>query len=269
MNRLKGCVALVTGAGRGIGAALALAYAREGANVVVTDLDEANARRVADEARALGVQSDAFVTDVREPAQSAAMVARVAERFGRLDVLVNNAGVIRVRSILDTTPEDWDFIQSVNTRAVFFATQAAARQMLQQAPMGDGHGEGRPRGKIVNIASIAGRNGRPMLSVYAASKAAVISLTQAAAHEFAPDITVNAICPGAVGTDMWKQIDREWSAQQQRPPGSVWEERVRGVPMKRAQTTHDLVGMALFFASADSDFVTGQSYNVDGGLVMS
>ncbi len=264
MNRLNGHVACITGAGRGSRAALALAYAREGAKVVVVDLDEANARGVAEQVRTLGVESDSFVVDVRVPEQSAAMVARAVKRFGRLDVLVNNAGVIRVRPILNTTPEDWDFIQSVNTRAVFFAMQAGARQMLEQAPMA----EGRPRGKIINIASIAGRSGRPMLSAYAASKAGVISITQAAAQEFAPHVTVNAICPGAIGTDMWKQIDREWSALRQVPPGSVWDERVRGVPMKRAQTAEDLAGIAVFLASTDADFMTGQSCNVDGGLAM-
>lgn len=107
-----------------------------------------------------------------------------------------------------------------------------------------------------------------MLGAYAASKAAVINITQTAAQEFAPHLTVNAICPGAVGTDMWTQIDREWSEFRQVPAGTVWQERVRGVPMKRAQTPEDLTGMAVFLASADSDFVTGQSYNVDGGLVM-
>ena len=142
MNRLNGCIALVTGAGRGIGAAIALRYAREGATVVVADLDELNARAVADQVRSLGVAADAFVVDVREPAQTAAMVQRVVDRFGRLDVLVNNAGVIRVRSLLDTTPEDWDFIQSVNARGLFFALQAGARQMLKQPPFA----EGRPCG---------------------------------------------------------------------------------------------------------------------------
>jgi NAD(P)-dependent dehydrogenase (short-subunit alcohol dehydrogenase family) len=264
MSKLEGCVALITGAGRGIGAALALRYAREGANVVVADLDAANACAVAEQVRALGTAAEGFAADVREPAQSAAMIARAVDRFGRIDVLVNNAGVIRVRSFLDTTPEDWDFIQSVNTRGLFFALQAGARQMLRQSASS----EGRPRGKIINIASIAGRGGRAMLGAYAASKAAAINITQTAAQEFAPHLSVNSICPGAVGTDMWKQIDREWSEQQQREPGSVWQERIRAIPMKRPETPEDLTGMAVFLASSDSDYITGQSYNVDGGLVM-
>jgi acetoin reductase-like protein len=264
MKKLDGCVALITGAGRGIGAAIALRYAREGAKIIVVDLDEAKARGVAEQVRALGAAADAFVVDVREPAQSAAMIARVADQFGRLDVLVNNAGVIRVRSLLNTTVEDWDFIQSVNARGLFFALQAGARHMLQQTPLV----EGRPRGKIINMASIAGRGGRAMLGAYAASKAAVINITQTAAQEFAPQLTVNSICPGPVDTDMWTQIDREWSEQEQRPVGSVWQDRIRNIPMKRGETPEDITGMAVFLASADADYITGQSYHVDGGVVM-
>jgi meso-butanediol dehydrogenase / (S,S)-butanediol dehydrogenase / diacetyl reductase len=173
--------------------------------------------------------------------------------------------VIRVRSLLDTTPEDWDFIQSVNARGLFFALQAGARQMLRQSPLGPG----RPSGKVINIASIAGRGGRAMLGAYAASKATAINITQTAAMEFAPHLTVNSICPGAVGTDMWKQIDREWSEREQRPLGSVWQERTRNIPMRRAETPDDITGMAVFLASAEADYITGQSYNVDGGLVTS
>jgi meso-butanediol dehydrogenase / (S,S)-butanediol dehydrogenase / diacetyl reductase len=264
MKPLEGVVTLVTGGGRGIGAAIALRYAREGANVVVTDLDEANASAVAEQARASGVEADAFVTDVREPEQSAAMIARVVERFGRLDVLVNNAGVIRVRPVLETSPEDWDHVQSVNARGLFFALQAGARQMLEQEPTT----AGRPQGKIINMASIAGRGGRKMMAAYSASKATAIVVTQTAAIEFAPKITVNSICPGPVDTQMWVQIDREWAGHEQRPIGSVWQERVRAVPMKRVQTPDDVAAMASFLASADSDFITGQSYHVDGGVLM-
>jgi len=264
MGRLDGCIALVTGSGRGIGRAMTLRYAREGAIVAVTDLDEAAAQGVAGEIRALGATVDAFRADVREPGDSASMVARVAERFGRLDILVNNAGVVRVRPLLELTPEDWDFVNDVNARGLFFALQAGARQMMRQTPMG----AGRPRGKIINVASIAGRIGRPMFAAYAASKAAAISITQSAATALAPEVTVNAICPGVVGTEMWRQIDREWTEIERRPIGSAWEDRIRGIPMRRPEEPEDLTGMALFLASADSDYITGQSYHVDGGVVM-
>jgi meso-butanediol dehydrogenase/(S,S)-butanediol dehydrogenase/diacetyl reductase len=264
MGRLDGCIALITGSGRGIGRAMALRYAREGAKVAIADLDESAAQAVAGEIRALGATADAFRTDVREPGESVSMVARVAERFGRLDILVNNAGVMRVRPLLELTPEDWDFVNGVNARGLFFALQAGARQMMRQAPLG----AGRPRGKIINVASIAGRIGRPMFAAYAASKAAAISITQSGATALAPDITVNAICPGVVGTEMWRQIDREWTEIERRPLGSAWEDRIRGIPMGRPEEPEDLTGMGLFLASADSDYITGQSYHVDGGLVM-
>jgi len=264
MGKLERCVTLVTGSGRGIGRAIALRYAREGATVAVTDLDESSARAVAEEIRALGAPADAFRADVREPDQSTTMVSRVVERFGRVDIQVNNAGVMRVRPLLELTPEDWDFVNGVNARGLFFALQAGARQMLKQAPMA----ENRPRGKIINVASIAGRSGRPMFAAYAASKAAAISITQSAAAGLAPQVTVNAICPGVVDTEMWRQIDREWTQFDQRPSGAAWQDRIRGIPMGRPQTPEDLVGMAVFLASSDSDYITGQSYHVDGGLAM-
>lgn len=264
MKKLEGRIALVTGGGRGIGAAIALRYAREGAAVAIADLDESNARAVAEQARALGVKADAFAVDVREPTQSAAMVERVAKTFGRLDIMVNNAGVVRIRSFMDTKPEDWDFIQSVNARGLFFSVQAGARQMLAQTPLS----QGRPQGKIINMASIAGRGGRKMLGAYAASKAAAINVTQTAAVEFAPQLTVNAICPGPVDTEMWKQIDREWAERDPSLTGSAWAERIRSIPLGRGETPDDLTGMAVFLASDDADYITGQSYHVDGGLVM-
>ncbi len=264
MKTLDGCIALVTGAGRGIGAAIARRYAREGATVIVADVNEANARATAEQVRELGVESEALAVDVCDTAQSAAMFDRIVDRFGRIDILVNNAGVIRVRTLLDTTPEDWDFIQNVNARGLFFTLQAGARRMLDQPPLA----EGRPCGKIINMASVAGRGGRAMLGAYSASKATVINVTQTAAIEFAPRLTVNSICPGPVDTEMWKQIDREWSEHEQRPLGSVWKERSSAVPMGRHQTPDDVAGVASFLASADADCITGQSYRVDGGAVM-
>ena len=264
MGTLTGNFALVTGGARGIGRAIALRYAREGATVVIADINEAGARSVAEEIRSLGGTAEAFHADVGDPQQSAAMVDRFADRFGRLDVLVNNAGVIRVRPLLELLPEDWDYINDVNARGLFFALQAGARQMMQQSS----HAEGRPRGKIVNIASIAGRIGRPMFAAYAASKSAVISITQSAASALAPHVTVNAICPGVVDTEMWRQIDREWTAIDGRPVSSAWQDRKRGIPMGRPQTPEDLTGMAAFLAGPDSDYITGQSYHVEGGLVM-
>ena len=207
MENLKDSIALVTGGARGIGRAIALRYGQAGADVMIADIDLAGAQAVAAEIRAAGGSADACLTDIGRPEESTAMVARTVERFGRLDVLVNNAGVIRVTRLLDLTPEDWDFNNNVNARGLFFALQAGARQMTSQPKRRAPH----PglRGKIINIASIGGRIGRPMFAGYAASKAAAISITQSAAAGLAPEITVNAICPGVVDTEMWRKIDRE------------------------------------------------------------
>ncbi len=264
MRALEGSIALVTGAGRGIGRAIALRYARDGATVVITDIDLASAEAVADEIRSGGGTAISMRSDVSDPAQSAAAVDFAIDRFGRLDVLVNNAGVVRVQPFLEVQPADWAFVHSVNARGLFFAVQAGARRMLAQAPLAPG----RPRGKIVNVASIAGRSGRPMFAAYAASKAAAISVTQSAALAFAPDLTVNAICPGVVETEMWRTIDREWTSHDGREVGAAWKDRLQAIPLVRPERPEDLAGIAAFFAGPDSDYVTGQSYHVDGGVLM-
>lgn len=263
MQKLTGCSALVTGGAHGIGRAIALRYAREGAAVVIVDTDEVGAQGAVAEIHSAGGRAEAHRADVGEPAESAAMVANLVERHGRLDILVNNAGVVRVRPLLELTPEDWDYVNDVNARGLFFALQAGARQMVKQTQV-----SGRPRGKIINIASIAGRSGRPMFAAYAASKAAAISITQSAACALAPEVTVNAICPGVVDTEMWKKIDREWTASDGRKTGAAWADRIRGIPMGRPERPEDLAGMAVFLAGPDSDYITGQAYHVDGGLVM-
>lgn len=231
---------------------------------MVADIDGENAEAVAREIRDAGGRARAHRADLARPEESIAMVKQAAARFGRLDIMVNNAGVVRVRPLLEMTPEDWDFVNDINARGLFFALQAGARQMVDQPPMAPG----RPRGKIINVASIAGRNGRPMFAAYAASKAAAISITQSAALGLAPEITVNAICPGVVDTEMWRTIDKEWTQIDQRPVGAAWQDRIRGIPMRRHEVPEDLTGMAVFLASADSDYVTGQSYHVDGGMEM-
>ena len=264
MRSLEGSIALVTGAGRGIGRAIALRYARDGATVVITDIDLASAEAVADEIRSGGGTAISMRSDVSDPAQSAAAVDFAIDRFGRLDVLVNNAGVVRVQPFLEVQPADWDFVHSVNARGLFFAVQAGARRMLAQAPLAPG----RPRGKIVNVASIAGRSGRPMFAAYAASKAAAISVTQSAALAFAPDLPVNEICPGVVETEMWRTIDREWTSHDGREVGAAWKDRLQAIPLVRPERPEDLAGIAAFFAGPDSDYVTGQSYPVDGGVLM-
>ncbi|CAN7253021.1 MULTISPECIES: SDR family NAD(P)-dependent oxidoreductase [unclassified Variovorax] len=258
-----GPVVAITGAGQGIGRALARAFAQRGARVVVSDIDAASCAEAASELQAPGVPAD-----VTRAEDCAALVGRTVDAFGRLDVMVCNAGIMQLKPLLELDGSDWDRMLGVNVKGSFLTLQAAARQMLAQPPLA----EGRPRGKILLMASIAGRSGAGAIAAviphYRASKAAVISLTQSAAIAFAPQITVNAICPGLVETDMWQRMDRDWTALQGVPRGQAWQQRVAAVPMGRAQTPEDVADLAMFLASQAADYMTGQSINIDGGLMM-
>ena len=265
-----GTVLAITGAGQGIGRGLALAFARHGARaVVVTDLDGAAAQAVAAEVRALGAEAIALRVDVTRAPDCAGMAAAACDAFGRLDVAICNAGISQVRPLMELDGEDFDRMMAVNVKGAFLTLQAAARRMLEQPPLAPG----RPRGKILTMASIAGRSGAgPIASViapYRASKAALISVTQSAAYTLAPHVTVNAMCPGLVATDMWARMDRDWTALQGVPAGQAWAQRVAAVPMGRPQQPDDVAGLALYLASPASDYMTGQSINIDGGLMMS
>ena len=247
---------MVTGAGRGIGRAIALRLAMEGADVLVAELDAASGAETVRAVEAQGRRARFAGTDVARPEASRAAVAAALEAFGRLDVLVNNAGVVRSRPLLDVTEADWDRTFSVNARGLFFCLQAAAREMA-----------GRGGGSIINLASIAGRWGRPLLADYAASKAAVISITQSAALALAPrGVRVNAVCPGVVDTAMWAQIDREWGESVGARPGEVLAARVAGIPLGRIETPEDVAGLVAFLASDAAAYITGQAINVCGGL---
>src|SRR6059036_1567905 len=261
MAQLDGRIVLITGAARGIGAASARRLARDGARVVLADLDGNAVEKLAAE---LG--GAALPADVTRAADVARMVEDVYRRFGRLDVLFNNAGVIRVQPLLDVTETEWDRVMNVNLRAVFFVLQAAARRMREQALMPGSE----LRGKLIQTASIAGyRGGNHLMTPYSASKAGVISLTRSAAQALAADrITSNCVCPGAVDTAMWEQIDREWGALHGWGPREAWKRRIAGIPLGRPETPDDVAGVIAFLASADSDYMTGQAIKVDGGMVM-
>jgi meso-butanediol dehydrogenase/(S,S)-butanediol dehydrogenase/diacetyl reductase len=263
---LDNLVAAVTGGGQGIGRAIALRLASEGAHVAIVDRNEETAGLVADEVVRAGRRSLAVRADVSTRAECERMVNQIVRDLGRLDVMYCNAGVAQAKPIFEISEKDWDQVLAVNVKGVFFTLQASARQMLRQ----DRSRPGGPRGKIIPTASIAGRSGgRPMLLHYAASKAAVISMTQSAALALAPDVTVNALCPGVVETDMWKTIDEQWSYAEGWEQGEAWRRRIAPIPMGRPETPDDVAGVAAFLASADSDYMTGQSINIEGGLVMS
>ena len=261
MARLTGRTVLITGAAGGIGAACARRLAADGAKLVFADLDGAGVEKLAAELGQVAVKAD-----VSLPADIARIVDEPYRRWGRLDVLFNNAGVIRVQPMLEVTEAEWDRVMDVNLRAVFFVLQAAARRMLDQDLMP----ESELRGKLIQTASIASyRGGNHLMTPYSASKAGVVSLTRSAAQVLAPDrITSNCVCPGAVETAMWEQIDREWGALEGLGQGEVWKRRIRNIPLGRPERAEDVANVVAFLAGPDSDYMTGQALNVDGGIVM-
>ncbi|MFI1330268.1 SDR family NAD(P)-dependent oxidoreductase [Streptomyces sp. NPDC020845] len=269
MADLGGLCIAVTGAGRGIGRSIALRLASAGAHLAVIDREADLAEAVRAEVAALGRPALAVRGDVTRAADCAELVRRTADGLGRLDVMVCNAGIVQVKPFLEITEEDWDATFAVNVKGTFLTMQAAAARMRAQKPLA----AARPRGKIITMSSIAGRYGAgpmaPLTPHYRASKASVISLTQTAAYALAPDITVNAICPGLVETDMWRQIDQEWAAAEGWSEGEAWKRRTAVVPMGRPQTPDDVAGLARYLCSPDSDYMTGQALNIDGGLIMS
>jgi acetoin reductase-like protein len=254
--KLDGKVAAITGAGSGMGKAIALAYAREGAKVIVADLNINAAQAVADEITATGGEASATQTDVRDQAQAQAMVDAAVERFGGLDILVNNAGVGRIIPFLETTNEDWDFMFDVNCKGLLWCSQAAARQMIAQ-------GRG---GKIINLASQAGRRGEALVLAYCASKACVISMTQSMALALAEHkINVNGIAPGIVDTPFWVEVDKQFAKLLGWEIGEPKRRFVESIPLGRIEQPEDVTGAAIFLASSDSDYMTQQTLNVDGG----
>jgi meso-butanediol dehydrogenase / (S,S)-butanediol dehydrogenase / diacetyl reductase len=258
---LDGRVILITGAAGGIGAACARRLAADGARLVLADLDGPGVQKIAAE---LGQR--AVHADVTRSADVAQMVDEPYRHWGRLDVLFNNAGVVRVQPMLEVTETEWDRVMAVNLRAVFFVLQAVANRMLRQDLILGSE----LRGKLIQTASIASyRGGNHLMTPYSASKAGVVSLTRSAAQALARDrITSNCVCPGAVETAMWEQIDHEWGALEGLGVGDAWKRRIKGIPLGRAERAEDVAGVVAFLAGPDSDYMTGQALNVDGGLVM-
>ena len=256
-------VAIVTGGGRGIGRGICLALARNGADVVVADINEDDARTVADEVAAMGRSSMASPVDVTDQASVETMVDVAVDRFGRIDILVNNAGIIAApgwEQREQFTEEDWNMIYEVNVKGVARVTNAVAPHMKE-----------RRYGKIVNIASVAGRQGSPGNPPYSASKSAVISLTQGSALALAPyNINVNSICPGLIWTSMHGRIQSRASLSPDNTEGlsprELFEREVeRSVPLQREQTPEDIGNVAAFLASDYAKNITGQAINVNAG----
>ncbi|MFN0092568.1 MAG: SDR family NAD(P)-dependent oxidoreductase [Acidimicrobiales bacterium] len=255
---LEGRVAIVTGCGLGMGRAIAVRYAREGATVVGCDVADEHGRDTISQCEAAGAKALYLHADMASLADISALVEETVGSFGRLDVLVNNAGVTKSLGFFDVTEADWDRIHSVNAKGLFFCMQAAAKQMAEQRS-----------GRIINIASIAGKGYRGTSNVaYAGSKGAVIAMTRIAAHQLARyDINVNSICPGATRTSLYEQIMGELIERRGMTREAAQERVDASIPLRRANEPDDIADMAVFLASAASRNITGQSINVDGGLV--
>ena len=255
--QLEGKVAIVTGAARGIGRAVAERYAKEGAKVVIADINEAGAKEVASAigSGALGLHLDITAQDSID-----AMVARVVAECGGIDILVNNAGLFDLAPIVEITRESYRKVYAVNVEGLLFTLQAVAKQMIAQ-------GRG---GKIINFASQAGRRGEALVAIYCSSKAAVISLTQSAGLDLIKHrINVNAIAPGVVDNEHWEHVDAMFARYENLQPGEKKRMVGASVPFGRMARPDEIGGLATFLASSDADYVVAQCYNIDGGNWMS
>lgn len=251
---LSGKTAYVTGAARGIGRGIALALAREGADVVISDTRADACETVAEEVRALGRRSAAIGADVTLAADVTRLMQKITATMGRLDIAVNNAGVVSASPLTDLEEAEWDRVMDINAKGTFLCCRAALP--LLRAAGG---------GKIINVASIAGKEGFAQLAHYSASKFAVVGFTNALAKEVAHEnITVNAICPGIVHTAMWDYLSDEWKTGAETAEQSWVRHVTTLIPQGRAQTAEDMGRLAVFFATMDN--VTGQAVNVDGGF---
>jgi NAD(P)-dependent dehydrogenase (short-subunit alcohol dehydrogenase family) len=251
--KLEDKVAIITGGASGIGKAIAERYTREGAQVAIADL---NVKAAEELGKNLGKGAFGVQFDVTSQESIDRLVAAVVDKAGRIDVLVNNAGIFAMAPITEITRDQWSKLFAVNSEGNFFTLQAVARQMIKQ-----GHG-----GKIINLASQAGRRGEPLVAVYCASKAVVISITQSAGLALIKHrINVNAIAPGVVDTPFWEFVDQEFARYENRALGETKRMVSEAVPYGRMANPDDLTGMAVFLATNDADYVVGQTYGVDGG----
>ena len=257
MNRLAGKSALITGAARGIGRHFAEAFVQEGAKVAIGDIDIARARQAAKE---ISDGAIAVEMDVTSQASIDAAVDRVDGEFNGIDILINNAAIFTAAPIADITREDYNRTFDINVSGTLFTMQAVVRHMLAR----------KRGGKIINMASQAGRRGEPLVAVYCATKAAVISLTQSAGlNLIRHGINVNAIAPGVVDGEHWDGVDAFFAKYENKKPGQKKQEVGEAVPFGRMGRAEDLAGMAIFLASEEADYIVAQTYNVDGGQWMS
>ena len=256
--RLKDRVAVVTGGGGGIGAGICAAFAREGAAVAVTDINARAAESVAAHTRGAGGSATAWGLDVCDRDATEAAADAIQERLGPIDIWVNNAGVSHITPFLDCTEDLWDQVQRVNLKGAFLGCQAAIRRMRP-----------RRRGVVLNMASQSGKQGNAWYAAYCASKFGVIGLTQSLAVEFAAErIRVNALCPGVVFTPMWDGMIEDYARKRNMAPEDVRPYLEGRVPLGRLCSVEDVARAAVFLASDEASYITGQAINVSGGAVM-
>lgn len=251
-------VAVVTGSGQGIGRAIALRLAKDGFNVALVDIKSDKITAVAKEIAAIGRQATTITTDISQRDEVYAAIDKAEKDLGGFDVMVNNAGIAQVNALADVTQEEVEKIFKINVQGALWGIQAAAKKFIARGQ----------KGKIISASSIAGHEGYAMLGIYSATKFAVRALTQAAAKEYASKgITVNAYCPGVVGTDMWVEIDKRFSETTGAQLGETYKKFVGGIALGRAETPEDVANLVSFLSSPDSDYITGQAILTDGGMV--
>jgi NAD(P)-dependent dehydrogenase (short-subunit alcohol dehydrogenase family) len=257
----KNKTACITGAGNGIGRAISIAMGNEGYNIVCADINSDHANETLDIIKKNNGLGIVIKTDVTNFLDIKKMVSNTIESFGSIDVLVNNAGVTRTSGIMDLTEEDWHWIHNVNAKGTFFCLQETARQMIKQ----------KNGGRIINMASVGGKGFVDVSNaIYAASKGAVISLTKTAAQELGKyEITVNAICPGITHTNILSNIIKKRSLEQNKTESEIIKHYVRDIPLGRANEPEDIAAMVIFLSSEGAKNISGQSYNIDGGLIPS
>ncbi|MEI3612650.1 SDR family NAD(P)-dependent oxidoreductase [Pseudogracilibacillus sp. SO30301A] len=256
---LHGKTAVVTGAAKGIGKAIAEKLVNHGFNIAMVDIDEENSRRVASQLEKNDVKIEVYIRDLREVEEIKSLYESIIKDFDSFDIVVNAAGIIKVNRFLEVSPENWDAVMDLNAKSLFFSMQEAAKHLIQF----------KNQGRIINISSITGKSSRPDYPVYAASKAATISVTRSAAAALAKyNINVNAVCPGYVHTEMWDQMDDYYVKNYNEKRGEIFEKMLRNIPLNRSGELYEIASLVVYLALPEAGYITGQAINVDGGTVM-